>query len=86
MANNTQAVTLYIPRGAEVLADNQQWTNRFTIHSGSSDREYTIAQHKSNRYWGCSCPGWKRWKRCHHLEEMGIPGDLQPYEVQLKEG
>jgi hypothetical protein len=67
------------------LPDNQQWTNRFEVHSETSNRVYTIAQHKKNRYWGCSCFGWIRFKHCKHLSAVGIPSDMRPYEAVLSE-
>jgi hypothetical protein len=78
------AITLYIPPDALRLPDNPQWGNRFEIHSSSSNRVYTIAQNKQKRHWGCSCPGWKRWRHCHHLKELGIPGNERPYEAVLR--
>jgi hypothetical protein len=65
------------------LPDNAQWTNRFDVRSSSSNRVYTIAQHKSGRYWGCSCPGWRGHRNCHHLKELGLPCYEKPYEVLL---
>jgi hypothetical protein len=65
------------------LPDNQQWQYRFNIASESSNRLYTIAQHKTKKHWGCSCPGWKRHRHCKHLQALGIPGHEQPYEVNF---
>lgn len=65
------------------LPDNDQWQNRFTVKSGSSNRLYTIAQNKKNRYWGCSCPGWKAHRHCKHLDALGIPGDQKPFEANI---
>jgi hypothetical protein len=65
------------------LPDTDQWQLRFSIQSESSDRLYVIAQHKGKRHWGCSCPGWKRNRNCKHLKALGIPADMQPYEVNL---
>jgi hypothetical protein len=74
--------TLFIP--AEMrLADNDQWQFRFQIQSESSNRLYTIAQHKTKKHWGCDCPGWKRFKHCKHLTSMGLPGDQKPYEPNV---
>ncbi len=73
-----------IPPGALKLPDNRDWTNRFEIHSATSDRVYVVAQHKEKRHWGCSCPGWRRFRRCHHLEELGIPPNETPYEALLR--
>jgi hypothetical protein len=77
-----QTPTIYV-RQEMVLPDTDQWQFRFNIESESSDRMYTIAQHKGKRHWGCSCPGWKRHRTCKHLEALGIPGKEQPYEVNL---
>ena len=73
-----------IPPGTLKLPDNRDWTNRFEIHSATSDRVYVVAQHKDKRHWGCSCPGWRRFRRCHHLEELGIPPNETPYEALLR--
>ena len=83
MATTTLPV-VYRPPGAVVLPDNAQWTNRFEIRSASSNRVYTIAQHKKKKHWGCSCPGWRRWRNCKHLEELALPGHETPHEVLLK--
>jgi len=64
------------------LPDNNQWTNRFEIRSESSNRIYIIAQHKKNRYWGCSCPGWRRHRKCKHLTNLSLPAYEQPYELE----
>jgi len=70
--------TLSIPASA-LLPDNAQWTNRFEIRSSSSNSVYRIAQHKSGRYWGCSCRGYiygkkdsARGKTCKHLTSLGL--------------
>lgn len=65
------------------LPDNDQWQFRFHIKSESSNRLYVVSQHKAKRYWGCSCPGWKRNRHCKHLTALGIPGDQRPFEVNL---
>lgn len=65
------------------LPDNDQWQFRFNIQSESSNRLYTVAQHKRHKYWGCDCPGWKCHKHCKHLTSMGIPGDMKPYEPNI---
>jgi hypothetical protein len=74
--------TLFVSR-QELLPDTEQWQNRFTINSETSNRLYTIAQHKNKKHWGCSCPGWKRYRYCKHLTALGIPGNEQPFEVNL---
>jgi hypothetical protein len=86
MATATQALTVIrIPRGSK-LPDNDQWTNRFEIPSGSSDRVYTIAQNKTKRHWGCDCMGWRGHRNCRHLKNLGLPCHEVPFEVQLSEG
>ena len=65
------------------LPDNDQWTNRFEVRSETSNRVYTIAQHKTKKHWGCSCPGWKAHRKCKHLTAAGIPNHEQPYEAIL---
>lgn len=77
-----QVPSIYV-RKDMVLPDNDQWQFRFNVKSQSSNRIYTIAQHKTKKHWGCSCPGWKANRHCKHLRELGIPGDEKPYEVNL---
>jgi hypothetical protein len=60
---------------------NNQWINRIEIKSETSNRVYVVAQHAQKRYWGCSCPGWRRHRRCKHLERLGLPGGEGPFEV-----
>lgn len=74
--------TLYINREL-TMPDNDQWHHRFEIHSESSNRVYVIAQHKTKRYWGCSCPGWKAHRTCKHLQAMNLPVKEKPYEVNI---
>jgi hypothetical protein len=76
-------LTLFIPRDSEKLPDNAQWTNRFEIRSSSSNRVYIVAQHKTNRYWGCSCPGWKAHKTCKHLNTLSLPCGMRPHEPKI---
>lgn len=52
-----------------------QWTNRIEIRSETSSRIYVIAQRVSTGAWECSCPGWKRYRHCKHLETM-VPSQL----------
>jgi len=68
----------------DVLPDNEQWVNRFEIRSETSNRVYVVAQNKSKRYFGCSCPGWKRHRRCKHLEALCLPNYEKPCEVRLE--
>lgn len=74
---------LFIPKN-DLLPDNDQWQHRFQVRSASSNRLYTIAQHKKNKHWGCSCPGWKAHRTCNHLRAIGIPGHEKPFEVDFK--
>lgn len=56
--------------GSSIEPDNAVWTNRFVIKSQSSDRTYVVAQRKTDGVWGCACQGWKRWRRCKHLDDL----------------
>ena len=76
-------ITIYIEHRVTLL-DNDQWQNRFEVRSETSGRIYVIAQHKNKKHWGCSCPGWKRHRRCKHLESIGIPSYEQPFEPQIE--
>lgn len=66
------------------LEDNALWTNRFEIRSATSDRVYIVAQHKTKRHFGCSCPGWKRYRHCKHLDCLRLPNYEKPCEVSLR--
>jgi hypothetical protein len=72
------------PSGAIALPDNDQWTNRFKVHSETSNRVYIIAQNKKKHHFACSCPGWKRYRHCKHLEAIGLPGYEKPHEIKLE--
>jgi hypothetical protein len=71
---------IHINREA-ALVDNDQWQNRFEIHSETSDRVYVIAQHKKLKHWGCSCPAWRVHRKCKHLTAVGVPNHEKPFEV-----
>lgn len=73
---------LRVPADANPLPDNDQWQNRFEIKSETSDRVYIVAQNKKKRHFGCSCPGFKRHRRCKHLEALQLPCYERPHEVQ----
>lgn len=64
------------------LPDNDQWTNRFEIHSETSNRIYIIAQHKTKRHFACSCPAWRTRRKCKHLETLGLPCFEKPHEIK----
>lgn len=62
------------------LPDSDQWQNRFEIRSESSDRIYIVSQNIKKKHWACSCPGWKRFRKCKHLDAIGLPNFEKPYE------
>ncbi len=66
-----------------ILPDNEQWKNRFEIKSESSDRIYVIAQNKSKKHWGCSCPSWRVRRSCKHLATLNLPAFEKPLEVKM---
>lgn len=72
-----------LPKGTIKLPDGDQWQNRFEIRSQTSDRVYIIAQHKRKLHWGCSCPSWRRFRYCKHLESIGLPSHEKPYIVKI---
>ena len=63
------------------LPDNAQYTNRFEVRSQSSSAVYIIAQHKTGRWWACSCHGWIRHKKCKHLTTLSLPCHHIPKEI-----
>jgi hypothetical protein len=79
-----RGLVLRRPPGSALLPDNAQYTNRFEIRSESSSNIYIVAQHKSSRWWACSCMGWIRYRRCKHLDALGLPGQQQPFEATLE--
>ena len=68
----------------DVLPDNDLWKNRFEIKSESSNRIYVIAQNKSKKHWGCSCPAWRIRRTCKHLATLNLPAFEKPMEVKVK--
>lgn len=72
------------PKSSVNLPDNAQYTNRFEIRSETSNRIYVVAQHKTGRWWSCSCPGWIRFRKCKHLQAVGLPIGQRPYEAELR--
>ena len=75
-------VTRKINQMAErMLPDNDQWTNRFEIRSETSNSLDKVAQNKRKRHWACSCRGFIRWRRCKHLDAIGLPCFEKPHEV-----
>jgi hypothetical protein len=79
-------MVLRTPRGSKRLLDVGEWTNRFEIRSETSNRIYVVAQHKTRRHWGCSCPGWRRHRTCKHLATLALPAHEHPHEVRLLRG
>jgi hypothetical protein len=75
---------IYIPRHA-ALPDNDQWINRFEIHSETSNRVYVIAQNKKKKHWACSCPAWKIHRKCKHLYSIGVPNYERPFIVVVNQ-
>lgn len=55
--------------GWDLLPDNDQYKNRIQI-SGSSGNLYVVAQTKKNGIWSCGCLGFRRHRRCKHLDAM----------------
>lgn len=78
-----QARTILVPTSM-ALPDNTEWTNRFSIKSESSTRLYTIAQHKTKKHWGCSCPGWRTRRYCKHLRALELPTHEKALNVEVE--
>jgi|ERR1019366_5770801 DNA polymerase III epsilon subunit family exonuclease len=74
---------LYIPR-SETLPPNAQWEHCFEFHSPTSNRIYIVAQNIQKRHWSCSCPGWKSYRHCKHLDALSLPPDERPHEVYFE--
>jgi hypothetical protein len=74
--------TLHINKEV-ALPDNDQWQLRFNVRSKSSGNVYTIAQNKKKRHWACDCPGYKRYRKCNHLQALGLPTNEKPHEVNV---
>lgn len=83
MATAKNLPVLRVPRSA-MLPDKGAWTNRFEIRSSSSNRVYVIAQSKTGRHWGCSCPSWCHRRQCKHLAAIGLPAFEKAHEVALQ--
>ena len=77
-------MNILIIQQKDVLPDNNLWTNRFEIHSQTSNRVYIVAQNKSKRHWACSCPSWRVRRYCKHLDCMRLPNYEKPHEITLQ--
>jgi hypothetical protein len=77
------SITLYVKK-SDFLPDNKLWKNRFEIRSESSDRVYIVSQNIIKGHMGCSCPGWRRYRTCKHLQALGLPGHEVPVTLNLK--
>jgi hypothetical protein len=55
------------------------WINKVPI-TGSSGASYTVAQHRDEGYWACTCPRWKIKRECKHLDAMGLPGKMRAFQ------
>ena len=76
--------TLIKIKKSVMLPDNNQWINRFEIKSESSNRIYVIAQHKTNKHFGCSCPAWRTRRKCKHLTSIGVPNMEIPFNGKIE--
>lgn len=77
------APEIEIPIGGELLPDTKVWINRFTVPSDSTNSEYIIAQHRTRRFWACSCRGFTSHQKCKHLMRMGLPIHMESYEARI---
>lgn len=76
-------IVIHIDRRVS-LPDNDQWQFRFEVKSETSDRIYIIAQNKKKKHWGCSCMGYRRFRKCKHLDAVGLPTLERPYEPKIE--
>ena len=65
-------VTRKIPQNMR-LPDDAQWKNKIKVRSSSSDNCWVVSQNISTGIMGCSCPGWKRHRKCKHIGSLGLP-------------
>lgn len=72
-----------VPMGGEILPDTNVWINRFTVPSDSSNSEYIVAQHRTKRWWACSCKGYTGHQKCKHLARLGLPVKMEPFESRM---
>lgn len=67
------------------MKEDNQWQFKFQVKSQSSDKMYTISQHKEQKHWACSCKGWTTRRYCKHLDALDLPGGQVPYLTDEKE-
>ena len=79
----TNPMTIILAQGWQKLPDEGQWINRVKFQSDSG-RWYKLAQDRTARYWGCSCPGWVNRKSCKHVTMFGLPNDREPKEAVIR--
>ena len=79
----TYITDLSIPR-SQIVESNAEWENRFEVQSTTSNRHYVVSQHRQLRHWSCSCPGWKHNGHCKHLEQLALPQDGIPHNVNFE--
>lgn len=70
--------------GIVTRPDDKVWKNKFEIRSETSNRIYVIAQKINDETWGCSCMGWKRYRRCKHLNSIKPMIDALKKQLQLQ--
>jgi hypothetical protein len=70
VVGRVQAAEIAAQIGSGLMPDNDQWTNRFTVQSSSSNATYVVAQRRSDGVWGCSCRGWIHYRHCRHLADI----------------
>lgn len=77
------APEIHVPIGGEILPDSNVWINRFTVPSDSSNSEYIVAQHRTRRWWACSCKGFTNHQKCKHLTRLDLGVYMQPLEARV---
>lgn len=55
--------------GWAVLPDSDQYIHRVEF-AGSTGNLYIVSYRKPTSEWCCSCLGWRRHRRCKHLDAM----------------
>jgi hypothetical protein len=52
------------------LDKKDQWVDRREVKSETSDRVYIVSRHKVKGFWACSCMGWRRNRKCKHVDAI----------------